>query len=371
MKKLRTKKFQQYHASVWIKTEEFTPQVEIKVLDGKGRNVCYTYLNARPTQDWTEHHVTFNSLDNDQLNLYIGVWGPKTGKLWLRDARLESTGAVNLVRRDTAPIQVQLVKGSERIDLKEGDDFEKWQDPKLGQVPYAGEFEPWHQPPPILCKRPLPDGSLLEVSYFHTHVIHESQVCGCISDKGFEKLLADQIASVSKLIPTNSIMMSHDEYRVMGWTIPSIPGLAKETSPGDMLTHNAQFCFETIRRANSNARVLTWSDMFDPFHNAVPHYYLVNGSLESARLPKDVWVMNWNSDKMKESLKHFENLGHRQIIAGYYDQPPAEISRWLDAVVDSQVKHVEGVMYTTWAQNYQHMEAFADHIKKHKWYQMR
>ncbi len=110
MKQVQTQPFQHYHASVWIKTEEFASKVEIKVLNDRNDNLSYTYLNAKPTQDWTEHHITFNSLDNERLNLYIGVWGPKSGKLWLRDARLESTGAVNMVRRSTAPIRVQLVQ---------------------------------------------------------------------------------------------------------------------------------------------------------------------------------------------------------------------------------------------------------------------
>ncbi len=92
MKSVAVQKFQHYHISVWIKTEDFSSQVEIKLLDGRGANLCYTYVKTKPTQDWTEHHVTFNSLDNDKLNLYIGAWGPKSGKLWLRDARMESTG---------------------------------------------------------------------------------------------------------------------------------------------------------------------------------------------------------------------------------------------------------------------------------------
>ncbi len=75
MKKIQTQKFHQYHASVWIKTEDFTQPVEIKVLNDKGDSLSYTYLNAQPTQAWTQHHVTFNSLDNNELNFYIGVWG--------------------------------------------------------------------------------------------------------------------------------------------------------------------------------------------------------------------------------------------------------------------------------------------------------
>lgn len=369
MKSIATQKFQQYHASVWIKTENVKPQVELKVLDREGQSLSYTALQVKPTQDWTEHHLTFNSLDNDQLNFYIGVWGLKTGKLWLRDARLESTGAVNLVRRATAPIRVQWINGSESVTLQEGVDFENWQDPKLGTVPYAGEYEAWHQPPAIRLKRKLAAGSELRVSYFHTHIVHESQVCGTIGDAEFEKMLKAQATAVVKLIPSAAYMMSHDEYRVMGWTEHSIAGVPKDLNPGDLLTHNAKACLDTILRASPQARVLTWSDMFDPFHNAVGKYYLVRGSLKSATLPKQTWVMNWNAPKKLQSLKHFDGLGHNQIIAGFYDESPEEINGWLDVVTQNQIKSVRGVMYTTWVNNHSQLEAFARNVKEHKWYE--
>ncbi len=369
MKRVQTQKFQQYHAAVWIKTEDLSSPVEVKVLDDKGNNYNYTYLKTQPTQAWTEHHVTFNSLDNTELNFYIGVWGPEKGKLWLREPRLESTGAVNLVRRSTAPIRVDLIEGDKTVELKENVDFEAWQDPKLGRVPYEGEYEAWHTPPPIKLKRSLPSGSQLKVSYFHTHIIHDEQVCGTISDAEFEKLLEQQMTAVTRLIPSSATMMNHDEYRVMGWTKPSIVGIKPDASPGDLLTHNVKFCTATLLKANPKQRVMTWSDMFDPFHNAVDKYYLVNGSLRSATLPPSVWVMNWNSDKKVESLKHFERLGHHQIIAGYYDESPKRINEWLDVIVNNNIRQVDGVMYTTWRRNYKDLESFAAEVKKHKWFQ--
>ncbi len=369
MKQIKTQKFQQYHASVWIKTQEFSPAVEVKALNERGENLCYTYLKTKPTQNWTQHHVTFNSLDNELLNFYIGVWGPEKGKLWLRDAQFESSGAVNLVRRPTAPIQIQWLDGNKVVTLKEGEDFEPWSDPKLGVVPYPGEYEVWHEPPPIKLKRKLPNGSRLKVSYFHTHIIHDGQVCGAIGDEEFERILKQQASAVAKLIPSGTYMMSHDEYRVMGWTHNSVQDVKSDSSPGDLLTHNASVCRDAILQANSRARVITWSDMFDPHHNAVEKYYLVNGSLKSARLPQSVWVMNWNSGKQLESLKHFEKLGHHQIIAGYYDESPDQIINWLDTVVKHQIANVNGVMYTTWNGDYRHVQAFATKVKSHPWYQ--
>ena len=67
-----------------------------------------------------------------------------------------------------------------------------------------------------------------------------------------------------------------------------------------------------------------------------------------AGLDKDVVVVNWNSnpDKRVESLKHFADLGCRQILAGYYDGPVDAIRDWLDD--SQQATGVIGAMYTTW-----------------------
>ena len=99
--------------------------------------------------------------------------------------------------------------------------------------------------------------------------------------------------------------------------------------------------------------------MFDPHHNAVDNYYLVNGSLAGAweGLAGDVVVVNWNFGKREESLRFFSRRGHRQVIAGYYDGPPDQIRDWLDAA--RGVPGVVGVLYTTWRQDYSQLEAFA------------
>jgi hypothetical protein len=369
MKKLKLTPFRHYRISLKIKTDQFNAPVEIKPLTPKGRTLNYTNLQVQSTQEWKTHTITFNSLDNEEVNLYMGAWGPTEGTLWISEPILEACGAVNLVRRDTAPISVTAIdKDGKTTELVEGVDFEKWEDPKLGCVPYGGEYETWHESPPIRLFRKLPDGTKLSVSYFHTHVVYDGQVSGTISDKEFEELLQKQIHQVTDLFPNSDLMMSHDEYRVMGWTSSNIPELSKNISPGELLTHNAQYCFDTIHRKSPKSQVFVWSDMFDPYHNAVDNYYLVNGSLKSATLPKDVRVMNWNFGKRQESLNHFAKLGHKQVIAGYYDGSVSQVNNWLDTVTDNNITGVEGVMYTTWQRKYQDLESFAKTVRQHRWY---
>jgi len=371
-KKLTLQPYRQYHVSIDIKTEGFTTPVEIKVLAKEGRSLTYTNLGTQPTQDWRTHHITFNSLGNTEANLYIGAWGPTRGSVSLKSPLLEECGAVNLVRRDSAPIQVELqTDDGARKSLAEGTDFENWSDPKLGNQPYGGEYEVWHEAPPIRLVKKLPDGAKLRVSYYHSHVVYDGQVCGTASDRDFQKLLDGQIEQMGKLFPDADFMMSHDEYRVMGWTKPNIQGLKADATPGEVLTHNVNHCLGQLQSHAPKATVSVWSDMFDPYHNAVDNYYLVNGSLRVSNAPSSVRIVNWNFDKRDKSLKHFADRGHSQTLAGYYDSDPSQIVTWLDSVVAGKIPRVQGVMYTTWRRNYDDLEKFARHVQTHPWYTAR
>jgi len=368
-KPLKLTPFRHYHVSVQIKTQDFDTPVEIKILTQSGRSLNYTNLRTEPSQDWKTHHITFNSLENSEANLYIGAWGPTQGSLSIKQPIFEECGAVNLVRRKSAPIRIELESDDgKRTPLEEGIDFEPWADPKLGNIPYGGEYEVWHEAPAIELKRQLPDGAKLRVSYYHMHIVYEGQVCGTASDAEFESLLDQQIERMTKLFPNSDFMMSHDEYRVMGWTPATAKGLVPDATPGQVLTHNVRHCSEKLFARNPKPSVAVWSDMFDPYHNAVDKYYLVNGSLSGSQVPESVRIVNWNFGKREESLKHFSKRGHEQILAGYYDSDPKQIKEWLDTVASQKIPGVQGVMYTTWKRNYFDLEKFAELVKSHSWY---
>ena len=93
--------------------------------------------------------------------------------------------------------------------------------------------------------------------------------------------------------------------------------------------------------------------MFDPNHNAVDNYYLVNGSLkgswEGCRATSI--IANWNGGKAQESLAFFAGRGHRQLIAGYYDVDDLSNFQTWDAAA-RDVQGVIGFMYTTWRAKY-------------------
>jgi hypothetical protein len=115
---------------------------------------------------------------------------------------------------------------------------------------------------------------------------------------------------------------------------------------------------EILKEVSPKARIVVWSDMFDPYHNAVDRYYLVNGSLKKSwkGLPADVIIANWNGGKAAESLQWFADRGHPQIIAGYYDSGLDNFRHWDTAA--RGVRGVTGFMYTTWQNRYDDLEAY-------------
>src|SRR5438876_2908335 len=94
VQKLRLTPFRQYHLSVRVKTQDFRGTPEVKVLAGN-RALNLNHLGVKSTQDWTTHHVVFNSLENNEGNLYLGCWDGGIGSLWFDDAKLEEVGLVN------------------------------------------------------------------------------------------------------------------------------------------------------------------------------------------------------------------------------------------------------------------------------------
>jgi hypothetical protein len=345
--------FRAYHLSVWIKTDAFraADNVRVAVLTEDGRARNFTDLGVRQTQEWTQHHIVFNSLQDDRVRIYLGVWGGATGTIWWDDARLEPAGLTHLLRRDGCPF---VIVGDDGTAYEEARDFVAVRDPRLGE---AG-FE-YHEPPTIAltASSRMRDGERLRVSYYHTVMIGQHQVPASIVEPETYRILRDQAQRVQQALEPPAFFMSHDEIRIANWDAIS---QATGKTPGELLAENVRRCIGFIREVNPTARVYVWSDMFDPHHNAHDNYYLVNGTWAGSweGLTPDVIVANWHFGAREKNLRWFAERGHRQILAGYYDSDPANIREWLETARRLDVP-VSGVMYTTWQNNYRDLEAFA------------
>jgi hypothetical protein len=349
---LAVRPYRCYHVSVKIRTENYTGRPEVKALGG-GRSLQWQYLDVKPTQDWTEYHVVFNSLEAERVTVYFGVWDDARGTLQWKDWQIEEAPLVNVLRRPGAPFTVRIENG--RV-LEEGKDFEPVEDPLLGTRPWKGEYDAWHPPVPLRV-RDLPDGTRLRVSWYHPAIIYEGQVCACPSEPRTMELLADEARRLRQAWGAKGYMMSHDEIRVLNQDESC---RRKKLDAGAILAENVRACVRLLEGATA----YVWNDMFDPHHNAHKDYYLVRGDLTGSweGLDPSVVIVNWNGGKREESLKFFAGRGHRQVIAGYYDGKPEDVRAWRRAAAG--VRGVVGVMYTTWRQNYADLEAFARYVRE-------
>ena len=346
--KLNLPQFRCYHVSVQIKTSDYTAEPQIHPIAGK-RTLSHENLRIKRTQDWKQYDIIFDSLDNTDINLYFGVWGDANGMLQWKDWKIEEVGLLNALRREGAPCVVASEDGKPFV---EGTDYERIEDPHMGNVPYAGEYQAWHEPPVIKTK--LPDGTRLRVSWYYPPIVYEGQVAACISDPKTMELLADQSRRMKELWCAPGYMMSHDEFRCFNWDESC---QKRKTTPGQMLAENLRECTRLVEPQQA----YVWNDMFDPYHNAVEGpYYLVNGPWTGSweGLDKSVVIMNWNFGKRDQSLKFFADRGNRQILCGYYDNDLSQWKHWLES--GAKMKSIIGYMYTTWRNNYDRLDEFAN-----------
>jgi hypothetical protein len=347
-----------YRFSAWVKTRNYQggSAFRLLALGGEaGQPLTFHEGGLEPNQDWKRIDVVFNSLKHDRINLYIGVWGPFEGQVWIDDLALDEMSLVNLLRRPGTPVTIR--NASSNVVYQEYQDYSPIIDPLLGRVPYDGEYEFEHDPP-ILS---IPNGSRIQegdqllVSWYHPVLTHGSQVMCCLTEPRVDAILLDQLERVERLWNPRTYFLSHDEIRVANWCAAC---QARNQTPGQLLADQVRRAVNLVRKVNPSARITVWSDMFDPFHNAVDRYYLVNGTLEGSWLGLDpaIDIVNWNEGKARESLRFFADRGHRQIIAGYYDGNLAGFERWDQA--RKGVPRVNGFMYTTWIQRYTDLEAY-------------
>jgi hypothetical protein len=338
--------FRCYRLSVSIRTEGFTGTPEIKALAG-GRSLQWQNLAVRRTQALARYDVVFNTLDGGEITLYFGAWGGGKGTLVWQGWRIEESAFVNVLRRPGAPV---VLRGEGGRAYAEGAEVDRVEDPRLGRTPYKGEYEAWHKPPAVRAR--LPEGTRVLASWYHPAIIYNGAVMACPSEPQTDALLQDEARRLREAWGAGRYMMAHDEIRTLNWDASCA---ALKLDAGPLLAGQAKRCAGWL----AGAEVCVWSDMFDPHHNARDGYYLVRGDLRGSweGLEPSVIVVNWNSGHKEQSLGFFARRGHRQVIAGYYDAPVAEIKPWLDAA--AAAGGVIGVMYTTWRDNYADLEAFA------------
>ncbi len=353
MQRIKLQPYRQYRITVWVKTENLSPaDPEIKVLtpDTSGE-VNFQTFHANKTQDWTRYDLVFNSLEHQEAGLYVGSWGGKDGKLWWDDLSIEEIGLVNVLRRPGCPVTV---RGEDGTVYEEGRDFQKVVDPQLHP------WRAWHEMPPIhlTADTRIAEGQRLRVSYYHSLIVYEDRITSCLSEPRIFDDWRQEVQQANDQLHPAAFFMSHDEMRCINQCAAC---RAMNMTPGELLAWNVHKAAQIIRDLRPDAEIWVWSDMFDPMHNAVDHYYAVNGSLKGSwkGLDPGIGIVNWNGGLMGKNCPFFADMGLKQILSGYYDgdEDGSGITKWLDAT--RGVRGIVGAMYTTWEDRYEAMDAWA------------
>ncbi len=285
-----------YRISSWVRTKDLQPTNYVMLANCEKGSLTFHEKYLPPTSDWTYTEVIFNSQDNAEVGIYAGQWGGATGTFWVDDLVLEELSLVNILRREGCPLVV--TSPDHKITYREGEDFERVEDPKLGRIPYEGVYNFTHEPARIKLtgSSRIKNGDKLAVSWYHPVIVNSEEVSCCLTEPKVYDLLRDQAQRVNDLLKPKTFFMSHDEMRMANWCQRC---QATHKTPGQLLADNIKKCTEILHEVAPDAKAVVWSDMFDPNHNAVKQFYLVNGSLEGSweGLPPEVTVMNWNSGK--------------------------------------------------------------------------
>jgi hypothetical protein len=117
-----------------------------------------------------------------------------------------------------------------------------------------------------------------------------------------------EVEQANRLLHPAAFFMSHDELRVINQCALC---QSKHMTPGELLAWNVHQAAQIIRDIRPDAEIWVWSDMFDPMHNAVDHYYAVNGSLRGSweGLDPDVGIVNWDAAAEGRNARFFAERG--------------------------------------------------------------
>lgn len=330
-----------YHVAVDVAGEDFRGEARVRA-SGGGRELAWARVAPPAGAAPERRDVAFNSLGNARVTISFSAGRGARGALRWSRWSVEECGPVNAVHRPGVAFRFE--------GLAEGRDFDPVTDPLLGASPAPGRFDAWHAPPVVRVRRP--DGTRLRGWWWQAAVVERGQAAVCLSDTAVRRRERDEITRVKALFGARTLMLMHDEIRALGWDPPCRAAGARA---GAVLAAHVRFC----REAAGDAGVAIWGDMFDPFQNARPDYYLARGNVGGAwaGLARDAIVVNWNATAAEQSLHFFAQRGHAQVWAGYYDGPVDGIRALLPAL--DRVPGVIGVMYTTWQGRYDDLEAFA------------
>jgi hypothetical protein len=366
--------WREYHAQIWVKTSNFQGIFQIEVLDPATDTVSFnSTIGQQSTQDWTAVDITFNSRGSTQPALMFGVFGASSGTIWFDDVFIEETSLIYVLRRSGTPLTVYDPAHPATI-FQEGTDFNPIADPQIASGILFPFNNFYHAPGTVTLPSTttLQPGQTVAIDYYAVQPAQQGADVGiCLTEPSAQTWLQQNAQDVVSDLPAGlGFLLAYDEMRHMNSCALC---KAKNLTPGQLLAWHVTNTYNMYHSLAPSASYYIWSDMFDPYHNAINNYYFVEGNIAGSwtGLPSAVTVMNWNLGNLTNSLTWFSGLNAQQpthfnqIIAGYYDSGDGTGAATQEVQQASGIPGVNGLMYTTWASDYSQLQQFATAAKSH------
>lgn len=368
VRKLQVSPDRLYRLTLMVKTEgvdQGSPfgsgRFQVRVLGaGDQRPLTYYRPKVGSDTDWTRVTVDFNSRNYSEVELSVGVFGAKSGKLWLDDLGIREVGMVNLLRRGGTPLVVK--SDQDGTVYEEGQDFEPVVDPQLN-------YRYDHEGPAIKLTQGsrIKEGDQLRVSFYHSVTVYDGQVTVCMSEPKVYEIWRNNVRLLKEHLSPKYYFVSADEIRTAGTCEACRSrGISLGEILGDCITKQVAI----IEEVDPEAEMVVWSDMLDPNHNARqdrPFYYHADESFYGSweYVPKELIIACWNHRVREQSLAHFDSLGFRTMACGYYDEDNiSNDSTWVQAL--DATPRALGIMYTSWLHKFELLDEWGDFVSTHQ-----
>ncbi|SFM51217.1 carbohydrate binding domain-containing protein [Rugamonas rubra] len=374
------RKHSAYRMSFWVKTENYDAPLRIQIHGADTSQPIYSNASAglgwgtdskgqwnkepngfAATQEWTKYDIDFNTGNFDRLKFYLGSWSNgkyKLGKAWLDDVEINEIGLAHTVRRTDKSLPVIVQSEDRSITYVESKDYVV----EVGSLTLPQESS-------------IREGDVLRVSAYQSgrNMTSAWSTPASACHQSFFDIQKEYFDKVYGLLDSpKKFFLYYDENRLLNWDPVCPPG-----SAGEYLANMFKKHQDTLAAGVNKPELYVWNDMFDPYVNAVPVYWAVNGDLRNSwkGLNTDTTVVNWSNPKdgkSVDSLKFFAGHGNKQMIAGYYDVADlTNVRAWMQSLSEAEkngVTGVNGFMYTTFdsdkAKGYGALEDVAEFIKQ-------
>ncbi len=347
-----------YRISLWVKTEGLNPpgvcRLTAMAPEDPERDLLIRDFEIPETMDWRRLTMVLNSQHAKSITLFAGVWGGREGKVWLDDWTIREIGPQHVLRRPGTPVTVRSEDGDALYE--EGRDFERLVDPDMNL---------WQNETPAPDLKLLPEGRIkpgdkLRLSWYHPFIVYAKQVGTCMAEPEIYRIAENNAKALVERIRPRRVLLEMASI-FSGGTCEACAGKDMAALLGESVNRIAGI----FRKLDPSLEIMTYSDMFDPHHQALKDFHFIRGDLFGSwrALPRNTTMVTWGKETRNDSLDFLAGKGFPVIVGCYLDADDlTQTKEWIRLA--KLQPNVRGFIYMTWFRRFRHLNNFCDLISR-------